>query len=305
MEAILGTYQNFLTWYIEKAKEFLIEYKKVLQVSIILIALFTVILTGVINHYTIKIQDLKNQNIQLNMALDIANTKNSVKISAIYSMVEPLAKFLKRLYPSYDYKAKIDEAFNDQDKIANLPTDLFKLYTDEYLLKPHGLKNYQKTLPNVLSPMVEETSFVSCKDGEFGTKRGYSLYRYQHEGNDILNYEDMRVFVPYDGFIWKKYFTKESGWCIEIKFYYKDAEGNKGWYFVRYMHLDAVDNIVKGQSVIRGEVIGSMSDTGIFAAKKHLHVELWKFNKQKNKYILINFYQNNTWGNAYKDTLIY
>jgi murein DD-endopeptidase MepM/ murein hydrolase activator NlpD len=231
-------------------------------------------------------------------ALYAEKNKKSLKLQIINQKVDNLNDILSRVYPGYDYKSKIDAVLEDESKINTIPENLINIYVDEYMIKPHGLQNYQKTLQNIVWPI--KNGFVSLPGGEYGTYRPYRLYKWKHEGIDINNYYSDEVIAPYDCNIWKKYYDEGGGWTIEMKFQYFDNENNKNWYFIRLRHLNKIF-VKKSQIIKKGELVGSMGNTGIYSTGKHLHLELWEWNG--SRYVNINPVLNNTWKNKYYERL--
>lgn len=224
--------------------------------------------------------------------------KKQLQLQIINQKIDNLNNILSRVYPGYDYKSKIDLALLDESKINTIPENLINIYVDEYMIKPHGLNKYQKTLPNMEWPI--KNGFVSLPGGEYGTYRPYPGYRYKHEGIDINNYYSDKVTSPYDCNIWKKYYDEGGGWTLEMKFEYIDNENKKNWYFIRLRHLNKIF-VGIGQTIKKGDLVGSMGNTGIYSTGKHLHLELWEWNG--SRYVNINPVLNNTWKNKYYERL--
>ena len=104
--------------------------------------------------------------------------------------------------------------------------------------------------------------------------------------------------------IWKKYYTESSGFILEAKILYENEEGEKDYYFVRYMHLVDINDYVKeGEKVKKGTVIATMGNTGYLSTAAHCHLELWKYSKITKDYYPINFVKNSTYSNNIKRRL--
>lgn len=259
----------------------------------------------------------KNKQIQkLEQEKTRLEVKSRLRIDLLQERVNVMHKSMKRIYPYYDYQEKFDavvEAVTEEDfneKLDNMPTDLVNIYWKNYMVKEHGVKLYTKTLKNTVFPMDEDSSAVVMPDYEYLTRRKYYRdgYGYVHIGWDSKSVEDSRVFAIYDMIIHDVKYHPVFGGIVEAKFEYIDESGEKGWYFVRYMHLQNINNFVKvGQAIEKGKPIASMGNTGVFSEGYHCHIELFKWgNKRWNS---INFVQNSTWNNKayvdYKQWLFY
>jgi len=256
------------------------------------------LITGVI--LTI-IQSLNNYRYNELKKLYVQETiQRQIENKAISEKVDRLHTFVKRLYPFYDYKKIINDASGDSKKINDLPEDLFKIYYEEYLIKPHGLLNYEKTLKNIIFPMEEKSSFVTEKDSEYGTYRPYAYMGYKHEGLDLKSYFNPSVFAIYNAQVYRKTYNEVEGWTLEIKFEYENTEGVKEWYFSRFRHLDKI-YVNKWDFVQKGQVVADMGKTGFYQTGIHLHWELWKWNGKG--WVNINPVKNSTWNNKYLDCI--
>ena len=68
-------------------------------------------------------------------------------------------------------------------------------------------------------------------------------------------------------------------------------------------HLTDVNAIIKvGDKIKKGQVIGTMGETGAFCAIRHLHIEIWEY-LGNARWRNINFYKNNTYQVKHKDRL--
>jgi murein DD-endopeptidase MepM/ murein hydrolase activator NlpD len=248
-----------------------------------------------------KLADTERIYDDLELTLKYETEKREVDIALINDKVNNLHKFVKRMYPNYDYKNKIDNALYE-DKIEDLPESLLPMLVENKYMKPHGLNNYELTLKNLAWPMDVNTSFVATNKSEYGARRPYSLYRYKHEGLDLNSFYNDTVYSVYDATIWKKYYERGGGWTLEIKFMYESLEGERQWTFVRYRHLDKI-YVKKGDKVKKGQIVASMGNTGYFSLGKHLHYELWIL--EDGRWVNINPVQNSTHNNKYIERLIY
>lgn len=282
---------------------------------------------GTFSMFIYEIKKLKKENAEYTQELSqkIDSQRRQItsleidqrlRVDLIQERVKAVHKFLKSMYPGYDYQQTFDNALlsiekeDFNKKLKEMPEDLYNAYWENSMMKMHGVKNYVKTLKNTIFPMDESTSAVVMKDYEYLTKRKYYRkdYGYVHIGFDSKSHKDSRVFAIYDMKIHSVKHTEIYGGIIEAKFEYIDESGRKSWYFVRYMHLQNIDNFVKeGEIIPKGKPIASMGNTGMFSEGYHCHIELFKWNG--SNYDSINFVQNSTWNNKvyvdYKQWLFY
>jgi hypothetical protein len=167
-----------------------------------------VIITAI---YEIKINSLKTkikkQSIIMNnldrnfndleLAFKKVTEQKDIDIEIINAKVNNLHHFIKKIYPGYDYKNKIDSALYKNESIENIPESLLPILVDKKYIEPHGVKNYELTLKNLIWPMDKETSFVATKKSEYAQYRPYKLYGYRHEGQDINNFYSDNVYAVY------------------------------------------------------------------------------------------------------------
>lgn len=301
--AVKGLMYNFykfcynIIWFIQK------NYILLLIILGLILGLIGYILISNEYHKN-KYQQLSNRNIYLENKIiklekDLLHEKKQRKIEVllIQEKVNNLHKFVKRLYPGYDYdyNNKVKEAFENTTKINELPEDLLKIYVEEKYMKNHGLNKYQKTLKNVQWPMDEKTSYVTGKGAEFSAYRPRPYYNYKHVGLDFLSHYDNSVHNIHDSKVWRTWYSELEGWVVEIKFKYEELDGSYNWYFSRFKHLEKI-YVKKGDILKKGHIIANMGNTG-YSTGKHLHWELWQYNKNTRKYYPINPVQNSTWSN--------
>jgi murein DD-endopeptidase MepM/ murein hydrolase activator NlpD len=250
-----------------------------------------------------KLADTERIYDDLELTLKYETEKREVDILRINQKVDVLHKFIKKIYPSYNYKSKIDKALYDSESIEDLPENLWNIYVYNRLIKPHGLDKYEKALPNTIFPIDEKSGYVAVKGGEFGTKRRYNKkYNYSHIGNDYKSLTNNAVYAVYDMIITEKYYTEASGWIIAGKFKYINEENESEWFYIRLMHLSDVNSYVaKGKKVKKGDVIATMDTTGYLSTGVHVHIEVYKH--VNGKWRPFNFVKNSTWGNTVKRIL--
>lgn len=240
-----------------------------------------------------KYSDTFKTMCELENKLNIENKKYEVMLCAINRKVNILYDFLKRMYPGFDYKEKIDRALNSDDPkdVEDLPSDLFNIYVDNYLIGEHGLTKYQLKIPNIIYPVKDpEKSYVTF---EFGLRHPYEGW---HTATDINNKEDTQIVAVADGEIWKSYYDKHGGNTIELK-----CKIDGEWYFFRYRHIDNI-LVKKGDKVKQGQVMAAIGKTGNWIiGGRHLHIETWKWvnGRWKN----INLFMNGTYGYKYINQL--
>lgn len=101
-----------------------------------------------------------------------------------------------------------------------------------------------------------------------------------HNGIDLYSFESDFVYAIYDGEITETSYSESFGNYIIID--------HKNGYKSLYAHLSEVSS---AQNVKKGDFIGIMGDTGT-ATSKHLHLEIFKNNKNIDPSDVINFYEN-------------
>jgi hypothetical protein len=264
--------------------------------------------------YQTKITKLQNklesaESLNIILAMDYLHLEDTLKrevkkrevdVLLINQKVDALHNFLSRMYPGYMYKSKVDDALYNSEKIQDLPESLLSIVVEKKYLIPHGVKKYNKVLPDIAWPMNPENTFVATKKSEYGAYRPYRLFNYKHEGLDMNNFYDDSVYSVYDGVIYDKSYSEAGGWSLSMKFKYIDAEGNKKWYYTKYLHLEKIF-VKKGDIVKKGQLVASMGNTGYFSLGKHLHFELWEWDG--TRYKNINPVLNGSWENKYIDKL--
>lgn len=232
--------------------------------------------------------NVRGENIILKSRIDYEIQQKLISYRMIYEKVSYLNQALSRIYPGYDYRKKIDDVFDDNSKIETLPESLIEIYIEQKLIIPHGLENYQKTIPEIAWPVDPKKAYITTKNGEYGRPRPYSYMKYKHEGIDIGSPFDDEVKAPYSGKIYRTYWDEGGGNCIEIKF-----KINNIYHFVRIRHLERT-YVKKGDAVIKGQIIASAGNTGVYSLGKHIHFELWEW---RGYWKNINPVLNTTWGN--------
>ena len=242
-----------------------------------------------IANLTKKYNNVRGQNIILKSRINYEQQQKQIYYRMINQKVQCLNIALSRIYPGYDYRKKIDIAINDNTKIESLPESLIEIYIEQKLIIPHGLKNYQKTVPEIIWPVSPDQSYITTKNGEYGTRRPYSYMKYKHEGIDIGSPYDDSVIAIYNGVIHRIYYDEGGGWSLSLKFKIKEK-----YYFCRYRHLEKI-YVKAGDNIFQGKIIARMGNTGYYSLGKHLHFELWEWTGRYYKNI--NPVLNSTWGN--------
>lgn len=293
-----------LFWKCRDFFSLLTTHKKITMVFIIMSFIFLIILGCIVENYERRLEQEKIKHgytiVKKDIAIKrkgIAEKENRIRLAAINEKVNALHDFLSRFYKGYDYKSKIDEALKDDEKTTDLPEDLFSIYIQNYLIGLHGTQQYTKVFPDMIFPLNEKTSFMSCKQEEFGYYRPYNkIYKYKHLGTGWNCFDDNSVYAVYDMIIFKKYYSHASGYVLEAKAKYKDKEGNIKYIFIRYMHLDEINSYVKvGDVVKKGSVIATLASTGYLSTGTHCHLEVYTWNG--SRYVPVNFVKNSTYNN--------
>jgi murein DD-endopeptidase MepM/ murein hydrolase activator NlpD len=233
--------------------------------------------------------NLVGENIALKGRIDYEIEQKEIQYRMINEKVELLNLALSKIYPGYDYRKKINNAFLDNSIIELLPESLIEVYIEQKMLIPHGLNNYTKTLPDIIWPVNPDISYVATKQSEYGTRRPYSYMKYKHEGLDMNSPYSDEILAIHSGIIHRIYYDEGGGWSIELKFQIREK-----YYFSRIRHIEKI-YVKKGDYVEQGQLIASAGNTGIYSYGKHIHFELWEWNG--SWYRNINPVLNSTWGN--------
>ena len=227
---------------------------------------------------------------------------NRLRIDLVQERVSVLHRFVKKIYPNYDYQQKFDDAVlemdneNFNDKLESMPDNLYNAYIETYLIKDHGLQKYQLTIPDTIYPIEKEKGYVTSGSYEFGQ---WHPYEGRHSGCDINNKEDVQILAVHDGEIYKSFYDQYGGNTIELKFNVI-IDDKKTYYFVRYRHVQNIQ-VRAGEKVKQGQVIASIGNTGKWSFGNHLHFENWMYNGYR--WININPFMNSTYGRKYVDKL--
>lgn len=283
----------------EKTKTKFLEIANTIVICSLLIVVFI---------FGFKIMFLEEENNKLNKTIEQKDKKihnlemsNIVKIGTLQERVGVMHKFLKKTYPGYDYQQKFDEAVlemeneNFNEKLGLMPLDLLTAYIDNTLISEHGASKYQLSIPEICWPLKEETLYNKSWENEYGTYRPYSYYNWKHEGIDLFNYTDDEVLAVYNGYINDVQYNEVDGWFVDLKFMIENEAGRL-WCYSRVRHLDKIF-VKKGETVIKGHILGSIGNTGIWSTGNHLHWELYIWDG--SDFININPVQNSTWGVKY------
>jgi len=249
-------------------------------------------------------KELKAENEKLSRDVTTFDIDQKLKVNLIQRRVTWMHRFLKSMYPGYDYQQKFDAAVDSMDKddfnkkLKEMPINLLFAYVDNYLIKDHGLKNYKLSIPNTIYPVDPENAYVTDKEYEFGCKHRFEGI---HTGTDINNKGEAQVLATYNGIIWSVKYDKYGGNTVELK-YNIEVNGKKEWIFDRYRHISNV-YVKEGQYVKKGNPIATIGSTGLWVlGGRHLHFERWKLVDPKtNKWININPFMNGTYGNKWKE----
>lgn len=196
---------------------------------------------------------------------------------------------------------KENRTINIDQKIADLPDDMFQIFVSRNI-EIHGIKNYLLFDDSFIYPMNKDTSYIPEKFGEFGRRpKLFDTMTYQyvysisveksimewHNGNDIVNPYDSRIFSVKDGQVIKTGHDDGAGRYIIIL----HSEKEKPLRRTRYFHLYEIF-VEKDQIVKQGQVIGLVGDSGKKSIGKHLHFELQEI--REGRWIYKNFFIGTT-----------
>lgn len=164
--------------------------------------------------------------------------------------------------------------------INNLASTDFAIMVQERIFKnglyKYSLYKYSYPVPDI------DNAFITCEYGDnYYYYKGKTRYRF-HEGIDIGCRFDLRIIAVEDGEVVKAGVSK-NGYGNYIKI--KHPDGN----YTLYGHLEEF-RVVKGDKVIKGQLIGIMGNTG-FSLGRHLHYEIRDSNNKT-----INPLLNSTYG---------
>ena len=95
---------------------------------------------------------------------------------------------------------------------------------------------------------------------EFNSENG-------HHGIDIATQQGTSFKAVADGVIINQEWTVNYGYVLHVQ--------HNGGYITIYKHAATVSKTI-GDIVLKGEIIGTVGDTGIRSTGSHLHVEIWK-----------------------------
>ncbi len=96
--------------------------------------------------------------------------------------------------------------------------------------------------------------------------RGY-LPAEGHYGLDIATKENEPVLNIADGSVTNSGWTISNGYVISIQ--------HKDGLLTIYKHLSKL-NKKEGDIVLKGDILGTIGNTGVLSTGPHLHFELWK-----------------------------
>lgn len=131
---------------------------------------------------------------------------------------------------------------------------------------------YKGKLPMPIENFIEVSS-------RFGKRVGHGVVSSNHSGIDLCGSLGSKIICVQDGEV--TYSGKQGGYgnCVEIK--HTDEEGNTFYSFYAHMRDNSLQ-VVKGQQVILGQVIGIQGSTGN-STGDHLHFEI-RTNSGSNQY---------------------
>ncbi len=202
-----------------------------------------------------------------------------------------------------DYLRARALSFADQYKLKQDVEQLFELRVGM-----QKSKKQRQEMRSVRARRIEKTHFVSIPMGQdivtipegvrevdfefswpldranfwlsslFGPRRIKGRGWRFHYGIDMAAVKGNPVKAAGSGIVLQSCYSGGYGNCIII------AHNHK--YKTRYAHLNTL-RVKAGQKVQRGEIIGTVGDTGLVVSKKgrsaaHLHFEVYRFNKHVN-----------------------
>lgn len=158
---------------------------------------------------------------------------------------------------------------------------------------PKNKKVYTWSVKHNKWVLKSDKAYTYTSQNDFGNSRTYGGDR-AHEGNDLITDMGTPIVSITDGTVTRLGWNQLGGWRVGVT-------SKSGTYFY-YAHMDRYeDNIVKGQSVKAGDIIGYVGDTGYGPEGTrgnfipHLHVQIGYREKNSGNY---------TWFNPY-DVLVF
>lgn len=228
--------------------------------------------------------------------------KNNIRIDKISLITMKLAEEYKGLggFEDIFFDLKNNQTIGIDQKINDLPEDMQEIIIKQNI-ELHGLQNYTIFDKSYIHPMGSD-SFIPSEWAELGWRPLLFdpvtfEYVYQkdnpvtkwtmHSGNDIVNYYNPNIYAVQSGEVIAIGDDVKGGLYVKIK----HREKGKPIRVSRYFHLYQV-NVIKGEYIKQGQIIGLMGESGKKTTGKHLHFEIKEYNGYR--WIYKNFYIGTT-----------
>ena len=124
---------------------------------------------------------------------------------------------------------------------------------------------YNGNFPMPIENFIKVTS-------KFGIRESHGVVSSNHTGIDLCGNLGSRVMAIRDGEVTHSGWQGGYGNCVEIK--HIDEQGNSFYTFYAHMRDNSLQ-VIKGQKVVIGEVLGIQGSTGN-STGDHLHFEIRK-----------------------------
>ena len=119
-------------------------------------------------------------------------------------------------------------------------------------------------------------NFIKVTSG-FGIREGSQIVSTNHHGIDLVGSRNSRIISVMDGEVTYSGWQSGYGNCVEIK--HTNENGEIFYTFYAHMQDDSL-NVIKGQKITVGQVLGVQGTTGN-STGDHLHFEIRLDNKTR------------------------
>ncbi|OPZ23610.1 MAG: Murein DD-endopeptidase MepM [bacterium ADurb.BinA186] len=222
-----------------------------------------------------KIGDVSEHIAQLNDSQDdirlfqreIADALKAVNNLAAIKFINSTVKITDK---KYSEKSKIKPILEPRAVLAQLDLSVDKSRFENSVLLTQALhlKNIFTKVPSLIPARGTTSSVFGFRKDPFDPKR---ITR--HDGLDIVAPIGAPIYAPAEGVILQAGYHRDFGNRVEIK--------HPSGLISRFGHMKDL-MVFKGQEVKRGQVIGSIGDTGKRCQGAHLHYEVQQGNKKLN-----------------------
>jgi murein DD-endopeptidase MepM/ murein hydrolase activator NlpD len=183
---------------------------------------------------------------------------------------------IPRIDSTFSHKSRVLNAYYNVllQRLTQIESRVdFTFQTHNEVLENMHLKDdlYRST-PSIYPTFGRITEAYGYRTHPITKKRTF------HYGLDIANLQGKPIYATADGVVENLGRERNFGNFIHLKH-------NFG-YETKYAHLHKI-YVAKGQSVKRGDIIGTIGNTGR-STGSHLHYEVKRYNKHRNPYYYLN-----------------